>query len=394
VVAGDKVQLSAREARRLALRAQGLLGPRLSGGPLGMLHHLRAIQIDTISVLARNHELVAYSRLAPVTRTRIEAAYWSGRPPHAFEYWAHAACIVPMDDWPNFAFKREERRARGRRWHRLDDAETTCKVVLDKLAAEGPLSANQLGGAKRGGPWWDWSEVKIAVEWLLDIGEVVCTTRKGFQRIYDLPERAIPMSLLETERPRDEQIGHLLRSAAQALGIATADDLGAYCGVKTADVRRLLPDLGLAQVEVDSWQKPAFAPPHLLSTGTAGLRSRPVLLSPFDSTIWYRPRVERIFDFHHRLEAYVPRPQRVHGYFSMPVLVGDRLVARVDPSRKGPALVANSIHLEPHAKPEAIGRGIATALRSAASWVGCEDVVLERVQPAAARRPIEEALRA
>jgi len=386
---GDGVELSARDARRIALRAQGLLGRRLTGGPLGLLRHLRAVQIDTISVLARSHELVTYARLGPVSRSRVEAAYWGGRPPHGFEYWSHAACVVPMQDWPNFAFKRADRRARGRRWHHLEDEERACSAVLDKLRVEGPLTARQLGGAKRGGPWWDWSEVKIAAEWLLDIGDVVCTTRRGFQRVYDLPERAVPSELLTIELARDEQISRLLANAAMALGLATADDFAAYCGLAVAEVRRILPHLSLTPVSVEGWGRRAFANPSALEDGAAGLRSRPVLLSPFDSIIWYRPRVERLFGFHHRLEAYVPKPLRVHGYYSMPVLVGDRLVARVDPGRDGTTLVAKSVHFEHWVKADELRRGVGAALREAAAWVGCDKVVLERVHPEAARPLVE-----
>jgi uncharacterized protein YcaQ len=398
VTAPATPDLSAREARRIALRAQGLLGPRIAGGPLGMLHHLRAVQLDTISVLARSHELVAYARLGTQPRRRIEDAYWGRRRgsahANAFEYWAHAACVIPMADWPHFAFARAARRARGRRWHRLEDAERVCAEVRKKLESEGPLTAKQLGGAKRGGPWWDWSDVKIAVEWMLDIGDVVCTTRAGFQRVYDLPERAIPPDLLRTELSRDDQIAHLLGGAVRALGVATAGDVAAYCGLATQVAARTLAGMDVDRVTVERWSKPAFADPAALAASTSGLRSRPVLLSPFDSTMWYRPRVEQVFGFRHRLEAYVPRDQRVHGYFSMPVLAGDELVARVDPARVGGALVARSVHLEPGVPLAAASRAVVAALREAAGWVGATSVALERVEPTAARALLERELRA
>lgn len=388
--------LSAREARRIALRAQGLLGPRVAGGPLGLLRHLRAVQLDTISVLARSHELVVYSRLGALPRQRIEKAYWgwdrNAEHQNAFEYWSHAACVLPMEDWPNFGFKREDRRARGRRWHRLDDAERVCGEVLAKLRSEGPLTANQLGGAKKGGPWWDWSDVKVGVEWLLDIGEVVCTKRVGFQRVYDLPERAIPPRLLGAEPRRAEQIAKLVGNAARALGIASVADLAAYCGLLTKPVAEALPDVGLERVSVEGWTRPAFAYPEALSLPSRAQRSRPVLLSPFDSTIWFRPRVEQLFGFRHRLEAYVPRHQRVHGYFSMPVLVGDRLIARVDPARDNGTLVARSVHLEGGEPVAEASQGIAAALAEAATWVDARSVLLERVTPPEARRHLAVAL--
>jgi uncharacterized protein YcaQ len=388
--------LGAREARRIALRSQGLLGPRISGGPLEVLHHLRAVQLDTISVLARSHELVPSARLGAQPRARIEAAYWGSLPgkaqANAFEYWSHAACVVPMEDWPFFGFRRDDRRARGRRWHHLEDAERACGEVLAKLRSEGPLTARQLGGAKRGGPWWDWSEVKIAAEWLLDIGDVVCTTRVGFQRVYDLPERAVPSHLLGLRHPRDEQVRHLLLGAATALGVATVDEIAAYCGVPRKVAAAMLPELSLEEVSVEGWSKPALAVRSALEEPTRGLRSRPVLLSPFDSTMWYRPRVEQVFAFRHRLEAYVPRDKRVHGYFSMPVLCGDELVARVDPAREKDVLVAKSIHFEEGVALGAAAAGVAAALREAATWVGAGAIRLERVEPANARPPIEAAL--
>ncbi len=183
--------MSADEARLLTLRAQGLLGAGgRRGGVPALLRRLGAVQLDTISVLARSHELVAYARLGPVPRDRIERAYWHPRQPAAFEYWSHAACILPLEEWPWYAFRRRALRARGKRWHQSH--ERTCAEVLARLRAEGPLNATQLGGAKAGGPWWDWSDTKIAVEWLLDVGEVICVRRDGWRRVYDLPERVLP----------------------------------------------------------------------------------------------------------------------------------------------------------------------------------------------------------
>jgi uncharacterized protein len=384
--------LSLRDARRIALVAQKLLGPRLTGGPAAMLRRLRAVQIDTISVLARSHELVAYARLGAVKRQAIEKAYWAGPPFGAFEYWAHAACVLPMEDWPFYGFKRQARRDRGWRWHRLEEPEKVCGGILDRLRAEGPLTANGLGGAKRGGPWWDWSETKIAAEWLLDIGDVVCAQRRGFQRVYDLPERAIPGELLSVTVGPDDQMRHLLLKASTALGVATAADLVAYCGIRSDDVARLLPGLGLVPVAVDGWPAPAWGVPGLLEAGARGLRSRPTLLSPFDSLVWDRDRAERLFNFRYRLEAYTPRAKRVHGYFSMPLLAGDRLVARVDPGRDGSTFVAKGVHLEPGAGDVAID-ALGRALWSAAAWVGSDDVRVDWVTPEGARGRVLDAVR-
>ncbi|MGH9298493.1 MAG: winged helix-turn-helix domain-containing protein [Acidimicrobiales bacterium] len=388
------MNVSRREARRAQLVAQGLLGPRLLGGPSAVLARTRAVQLDTISVLARSHELVAYARLGPLDRKAIEVAYWGGPPFSAFEYWYHAACVLPIEEWPTMGFRRAERLARGRRWHRLEDSEKSCREILAALADRGPLTANELGGAKNGGPWWDWSETKIAAEWLLDTGEIVCTTRRAFQRVYDLPERALPAELYEKVVDRDSAVRRLVRLAALALGVATPADIAVYTGLKTPEVAGLLShaarEIGLEPASVEGWKSPAVAVPEALAhpAVTGGARGRPRLISPFDPLIWHRERVERIFSFRHRLEAYVPRPKRVHGYFAMPVLAGDRLIGRVDPARDGRTLIARRAQLEPGLAVAAGARAIARALLEAASWVGADNVVVETSEPALLRAQI------
>ncbi len=383
-----EVALSADDARRIALRAQGLLGaPDRRGGVRGVLRHLGAVQLDTISVLARSHELIPYARLGSVGRKAVEAAYWTGN--HAFEYWSHAACILPVEEWPHFAFRRRARSAKGHRWHVLDDAARSCAAVLDRLKAEGPLTSTELGGAKNGGPWWDWSETKIAVEWLLDTGDVVCTQRRGWKRVYDLAERAVPDRLLHDELSDTECIRRLVALAGRSLGVATRADLADYHRLRGEQVDTVIADSGLVPVEVEGWGKPAWADPEALSRPTRG-RHRTTLLSPFDSLIWDRARTERIFGFAHRLEAYVPRPKRVHGYFAMPLLAGGRLVGRVDPAREGRTLVARQLSV---AGPKAIPP-MAQALREAAEWVGCDAIRVERVDDAKLAAALEAELRA
>src|ERR1700684_857529 len=204
--------LSIEDARRVALSAQGLRGARVTkGGVPAMVRRLGAGQLDTISVLARSHELVGYARLGAIGRNRVEQAYW-GPKSETFEYWSHAACVLPLEDWPAYAFKRRQRRAKGKRWHVLEEQDKTCGEVLARLRGEGPLTASELGGAKKGGPWWDWSEVKIAAEWLLDVGDLVCRQRRGFQRVYDLVERAIPDELRHDDLSDQECITRLVRA--------------------------------------------------------------------------------------------------------------------------------------------------------------------------------------
>jgi uncharacterized protein YcaQ len=385
--------LSADEARRIVLRAQGFLGtPDRRAGVRGVLRHLGAVQLDTISVLARSHELIPYARLGAVGRKKVESAYWTAAPlgalparPHAFEYWSHAACILPIEEWPHFAFRRRAYRSRPHWNHQLPDG--TYDQVIKQLRTEGPLTATELGGAKKTSEWWDWSGTKVAVERALMYGEVVCVERRGWKRVYDLAERAVPADLLHDELDDAECLRRLVRLAGQSLGVGTRADIADYHRLKGEQVDAVIADSGLVPVTVEGWGKPAWADPAALETPPRG-RHRTTLLSPFDSLVWERARTERIFGFTHRLEAYVPKPKRVYGYFAMPVLAGGRLVGRVDPAREGSTLVARQVTLDgPKAVP-----AVAQALVEAASWVDCSDVRVERVDAPDLREPLVKVL--
>jgi uncharacterized protein YcaQ len=393
VSATEAVPLSLDDARRLTLRAQGFIGATArKGGVPALLRRVGGVQLDTISVLARSHELVAYARLGSVPRARIERAYWHTSPPQAFEYWAHAACVLPIEEWPYYAFRRRWYRNRGMRWHQV--SERACRQVRAQLAAEGPLTATQLGGAKGGGPWWDWSETKVAAEWLLDIGELVCVRRDGWRRIYDLPERVLPPDLLNADPSDAECVSHLAGVAARALGAATHNDLVDYHRLQSvlssqASRNGYLDDAaraaGLVPVTFPGTRSPVPGwadPAALAAEAEAGReRHRVTLLSPFDSLVWDRKRTLRLFGFEHSLEAYVPKAKRVHGYFVMPLLAGGRLAGRVDPAREGNTLVARKLTLDRPSAAEPMAR----ALKEAASWVNCDYVELEQVQPETSR---------
>ncbi|GAA1353022.1 YcaQ family DNA glycosylase [Streptomyces beijiangensis] len=380
----DSAVLSADEARRIALRAQGFLGaPDRRGGTRGVLRHLGAVQLDTISVLARSHELIPYARLGTLGRRTVEDAYWTNG--HSFEYWSHAACILPVEEWPHFAFRRRAYRNRPQ-WHH-DLAPSAYDQVIKQLRTEGPLTATELGGAKNGGEWWDWSDSKIAVERALMYGDVVCTERRSWKRVYDLAERAIPAPLLDIDLSDTECLRRLVRLAGDALGVGTRSDIADYHRLKAEQFDAVVADSGLVPVTVQGWDKPAWASPEALATTPRG-RHRTTLLSPFDSLIWERPRTERIFGFTHRLEAYVPRPKRIHGYFAMPLLAGGHLVGRVDPAREGTTLVARQLSLK---NAKAV-RPMAEALTEAAAWVGCTQVRVERVDPPELRASLTTAL--
>jgi len=384
---GPREALSQRDAIRIALYAQGLRGPRILSGVKGLVARLRGVQLDTISVLARSHELVAYARLGAIPRKEIEAAYW-GPQGETFEYWSHAACVLPLEMWPAFAAQRRSRAERGFRWHQLDDQQRSCADVLQRLRDEGPLTSRELGGAKKGGAWWDWSEVKIAVEWLLDVGTVVCRERRGFERVYDLADRAVPSALRDQELDAESCARVLVESAARALGVATAKDLAAYHGFAVATVRSVIPTTTLRPVKVEGWREVAYLADDAEAGLQARLRGRNVMLSPFDSLLWDRARLERLFRVAYRLEAYVPAAKRVVGYFAMPVLSNERIVGLVDPKRVGTTLHARHVVVhDARALPQ-----IASALRETATWVGCDTIRIDRVTPSELSSALERSL--
>jgi uncharacterized protein len=401
-----QLTLTQDEARLVTLRAQGFIGVEARrGGVAAVLRRLGAVQLDTISVLARSHELVPYARLGPVARTTIERAYWHPRHPAAFEYWSHAACVLPIEEWPYYEFRRRIIAARGLRWHQSHPE--VCERVLARIRAEGPLTATQLGGAKNGGPWWDWSDTKIAVEWLLDTGQVICARRVGWRRVYDLPERVLPAEILGLQLSDQECLTRLTAVAGRALGVVAHVDLPDYQRIRyggaglrgsgqppTAAGSALAA--GLVPVQVAAGKRGpavrAWADPEALaSVGPASHgRHRTTLLSPFDSLIWDRRRTMRLFGFQHSLEAYVPSAKRVHGYFAMPLLARGQLIGRVDPARSGSSLIARRVTLDIPAAAEPM----AQALVEAASWVGCDNIKLAQVEPAALESRLRAALSA
>jgi hypothetical protein len=413
----ETTALSADEVRRITLYSQGFIGAGAKrGGVTGVVRRVGAVQLDTISVLARSHELVAYARLGPVGRDAVEQAYWPDRKPTTFEYWAHAACILPIADWPYYAWRRRAIAARGQRWHKV--SEDACEQVLARLRDEGPLTATQLGGAKAGGPWWDWSEVKIAAEWLLDTGRAVCVRRTGWRRVYDLPERVIPKDLIDHEPTDAECLSYLAGTVARALGVAThadfieyqrlngyglhlrdgaaLDEAAAAAGLIPVTVpgsRAGGPGSSRSGVPTRASDRPAraWADPAALAWLSAGGRGthRTTLLSPFDSLIWDRKRTLRMFGYRHLFEPYVPKEKRERGYFTMPLLAGGQITGWVDPARDGKTLVARNVHVE---KPAAVAP-MARALAQAAQWVGCSNVAAERVQPSPLAQPLATALR-
>jgi uncharacterized protein YcaQ len=382
------LSLSATEARALAVRAQGLIGPKPAGVEV-LSSRVGAIQLDTISVLARSHELAAYARLGAIPREKIEEAYWgrnSAGEPKNFEFWSHAASILPIEHWPLYAFRRRANLAKE--WSWFTEHKKVTKAVITRLRNEGPLTASQLGGAKRGGEWWDWSDTKIAVEHALYRGEVVCTNRQSWRRVYDLAERAIPSRFLNAEMSDDQCITQLVRLAGDLLGVATISDLADYQRLSRIQVASVLAKTSLVEVSVEGWSERAFLSPVAADSlsGRAGRsRARTVPLSPFDSLVWYRKRTERLFGVTHRLEAYVPKALREHGYFTMPVLSGNELTGWLDPKRIGKTLTIVNCAFDRGSVEQ-----MAAAIIEAAKWVGAESIEIDKAHSQTALRSLRK----
>jgi uncharacterized protein YcaQ len=342
------------------------------------------IQIDSVNVLQRAHYLPAFSRLGPYDTELVDKlAHYAPR--RLFEYWGHEASLIPVELQPHLRWRM--RRAHDDAWGGMRrialERPELVAAVLEDLRDRGPLTASQLGhlDEPRGkkGPWWDWSDVKRALEFLFWSGEITSARRRRFERLYDVPERVLPAAVLNTPTPDDDEAQReLLRVAARSLGIATEPDLRDYFRLPAADAKARIPELveagDLLAVEVEGWRGPAYLTPGARVPRRVDARA---LVGPFDSLIWERPRVERVFGFRYRIEIYVPKEQRVHGYYVLPLLLGDRLVARVDlkSDRAAGALLVQAAHAEPGA-PAETAEALATELRKMADWLALDDVVV------------------
>ncbi len=374
--------VSAAEARRLALAAQGFADGRPPGEPGGwdlrrVLKRVGLIQIDSVNVLTRAHYLPAFSRLGPYPPELLDHA--SQRAPRRlFEYWGHEASLLPVELQPLLRWRMA--RATVDAWGGMrrihDERPDLVRAVLEQVRERGPISASELAEERprRSGPWWDWSESKRALEWLFWNGQVSSARRTRFERLYDLTERVLPPEVLAapTPAPADAQ-RELVRIAARSLGVAAERDLRDYFRLPTAESKARVAELveagELLAVEVEGWGRT----PAYLDAGARIPRriDAAALIGPFDSLIWERSRVLRLFGFQYRLEIYVPAPQRRHGYYVLPFLLDDRLVARVDlkADRKQGLLRVRALHLEDHA-PAHTGEALEIELSLLARWLG------------------------
>ncbi|MEJ2479659.1 MAG: crosslink repair DNA glycosylase YcaQ family protein [Acidihalobacter sp.] len=397
------VSLSLVQARRLALSAQGFGRRR----PAQVRHrHLRelsdrlgVLQIDSVNALVRAHYLPAFSRLGGYPPHALEDLAWGRRNRRAlFEYWGHEASLLPLELYPLLRW-RMRRAAQGTGiYRRLAEFGREQRPVIERVLAaireRGALGAGELNTRKeKAGPWWDWSDEKHALEWLFAAGEVTVATRRGFERLYDLPERVLPSDLLERpELEESEAQRRLLLRSAEALGVATEADLRDYYRLEAADCRARLDELveagELIPVRVRGWKQPAYCRHEPKSKRRVEASA---LLSPFDSLIWARERTERLFGFRYRLEIYTPAHKRVYGYYVLPFLHRERLAGRVDlRSERGRGrLAVHAVHTEAHGLDDEALAALARQLKELAAWLELPEIALHCTSATASRlRPL------
>ena len=380
-------RLSVDAARRIALAAQGFTRPRPTGRVTRQ--HLRRvfddiglIQIDSVNVLTRSQELPLFARLGPHPRTLIPDAVDDG---DLFEYWAHAASLVPTKHRHLWRWRMDRFKEGGHgKW--FTSHRPQVDKVLQQIRTQGPIVVGEVHGRVRNkqGTWWDWDEAKIALETLFDHGVIGATRRRNdFARRYDIVERMLPAEILETPpTPEADARRQLLLMAARSLGVATLTDLADYYRLKVPVSKPVVADLvaegKLIAVEVDGWRKAAFMHPEAAAPRTVSGRA---LLTPFDSLIWNRERTERLFAFDYRLEIYVPKPKRIYGYYVLPFLLDGQLAGRVDlkADRANGVLRVQAAHVEddldtPMDRPH-IAEELFAELASMASWLDLDGVV-------------------
>jgi uncharacterized protein len=386
-------QLSLPQARRIALAAQGFAEPR----PTGRVdaRHLRRVlariailQIDSVNVFCRSHYLPLFSRLGPYSREALDTLTAHTAGPvrrELFEYWAHEASLVPVELQPLLRWRMQ--RASEDAWPGIrriaHDKPTLLDDVVDLMRERGPIRASETGiprPARVPGEMWNWHDGKMALEYLFWAGRAASARRINFERHYDLPERVLPPAVLAVPTPSVEEAQReLVRIAARAYGVATEPDLGDYFRLPRADSKARVAELvdagELVRVEVEGWAAPTYLWPQARRPRRITARA---LLSPFDSLVWFRERTERLFGFRYRIEIYTPAPKRLYGYYVLPFLLGDSLVARVDlkSDRQAGVLRVQGAYLEDGADPYYVAGELAEELAVTARWLGLGAVVV------------------
>jgi uncharacterized protein YcaQ len=376
--------MSAAQARRVALAAQGF--GRDSPVTVGTrqlnlaIDRLGLLQLDSVNVFERSHYLPLFARLGSYDRTLLDRLVF-GQNGSYLEYWAHEAAIIPADAWPLFRWRMDANRARYSTpgsW--VADNGPMLDWLRAELADRGAVAASEIehDSGKGAGGWWGWSEVKTGLEWLFRFGEAVSAGRSRFERRYALASSALPPAVFGREVAKSDAIRELLLFSARAHGIGTLTDLADYYRIKIEPARAAVHDLvdagELQSVTVEGWNRPALLhrdariPRRIEATA---------LLSPFDPVVWERGRAERMFGFHYRIEIYTPAHKRAFGYYTLPLLIDDRLVGRVDlkNDRRNRVLRVQSSWTEADAPPETAAR-LAILLRGIATWQGLESIAV------------------
>ncbi len=382
-------QMSLEEARNVALTAQGFDQTRaeipVTRSKLKKsIERLGLLQIDSVNVLARAHTLPSFSRLGNYKNNDLESLSYGGSERALFEYWGHAASLLPVSLFPLMQWRMSRAKQGIGIYPSLAKFGVESKQVIDRIRDEidsrGPLSAQELAGGRRGkGSWWGWSEGKCALEWLFWAGVVTTAIRRPtFERVYDLVERVLPSSIIDQEviSAEDAHV-ELIDRSARALGVATESCLRDYyrLGAKESRVAiQQLMEMGrLREVLVESWPRPAYLHTSVKRVKPVNARS---LLVPFDPLIWYRQRAEFLLGAHIRIEIYTPKEKRIHGYYVLPFLLGNRIVARVDLKANRPmqTLDVLAVHSEPGVKKTAYIDALAAELRLLKNWLGLTEI--------------------
>lgn len=380
-------RLTKAQARRAHIRAQGLDGPRPTAPNLGhvkrAIRQMGVLQIDSVNVVERAHQLTLFSRLGPYD---VDLLWRALRERDIFEYWTHMASFVPIEDYPLWKWRMDATYDQG--WKTIrrlrKEAPGYIESVEAQLAERGPLTASDLDDpGERKGPWWGWADGKHVLEWLFESGRAPVSHRVNFTRYYDVAERVVPEKVRALPAVSvEEAFRTLLLRSADRVGVATYRGLADYYRlnmIRNSPVNpqkvlaRLVDEGELIEVDVEGVKGPHYMRPDTTIPRTVNARA---LVNPFDPIVWFRDRTEQIFDFHYRIEIYVPAPKRVHGYYVFPFLLGDELVARVDlkADRRRGVLTVPGAFLEPGRDPVRVATELAVELREMARWLGLEDV--------------------
>jgi uncharacterized protein len=397
--------LSLGQARRLAIAAQGLHRPRRAIAAdrrhlRQVLGHTGLLQIDSVNVLQRAHYLPVFSRIGGYPTTALDRMAYRDR--ELFEYWGHEASLLPVELHPLMRWRMRRAEEKFETWGRMAQLAREqpgyVEHVLDLVRHAGPLTAGEIAAKEKRSKehWgWNWSNEKLALEFLFWTGRVATADRRNFERVYDVPERVIRADVLNAPTPSEEEAHReLLLRAAMSCGVGTAGDLADYYRIRTPQARprisELVEDGRLDEVVVEGWRQPGYMLPGTAFPRRADGRA---LLVPFDPLIWERDRAERLWGFRYRIEIYVPAVKRVHGYYVLPFLLGDRLVARVDlkADRQRKTLLVQAAYAEP-AAPTDTAEELSAELGLLAEWLGLDAVEVRRRGDLAA--PLAAAVRA